>query len=78
MKCSSRHGRRGPSRTTPARRSSTDTTKYVVSGTLTDATWRNSQIVGAYDPDAIRALKDEVHGNRYDNGVVYLAYRAHA
>ena len=24
-----------------------DTTKYVVSGTLTDATWRNSEIVGA-------------------------------
>ena len=31
-----------------------DTTKYVVSGTLTDATWRNSEIVGPYDPDAIR------------------------
>ena len=28
-----------------------DTTKYVVSGTLTEATWRNSEIIGAYDPD---------------------------
>src|SRR6266511_512334 len=37
-----------------------DTTKYVVSATLTAATWRNSQIIGPYDPDAIRRLKDEV------------------
>jgi dihydrofolate reductase len=44
-----------------------DTTKYVVSGTLTDATWRNSKIIGAYDADAIRALKDEV-GNLYVSG----------
>ena len=36
-----------------------DTTKYVVSGTLTEATWRNSEIVGAYDADRIRKLKDE-------------------
>src|SRR3954467_12776955 len=35
-----------------------DTTKYVVSGTLTDTTWRNSQIVGPYDPDAIPRLKN--------------------
>src|SRR5919109_399231 len=27
-----------------------DTTKYVVSGTLEAATWRNSEIVGPYDP----------------------------
>ena len=26
-----------------------DTTKYVVSGTLTEGTWRNSEIIGAYD-----------------------------
>src|ERR1700748_982341 len=26
-----------------------DTTKYVVSGTLTDAPWRNSEILGPYD-----------------------------
>src|SRR5919108_6394573 len=30
-----------------------DTTKYVVSGTLEEATWRNSQLIGPYDPDAI-------------------------
>jgi dihydrofolate reductase len=45
-----------------------DTTKYVVSGTLTDATWRNSEIIGSYDPDRIRRLKDEVDGDLYVSG----------
>src|SRR3954449_2333148 len=45
-----------------------DTTKYVVSSTLTDATWRNSEIVGPYDPGAIRRLKDEVDGDLYVSG----------
>ena len=45
-----------------------DTTKYVVSGTLSDATWRNSQLLGAYDPDAIRRLKEEVDGDIYVSG----------
>jgi dihydrofolate reductase len=44
-----------------------DTTKYVVSSTLADATWRNSAIIGAYDPEAIRRLKDEV-GDLYVSG----------
>ena len=44
-----------------------DTTKYVVSGTLTDPTWRNSQVVGPYDPEAIRRLKAEV-GDLYVSG----------
>jgi dihydrofolate reductase len=44
-----------------------DTTKYVVSATLTEATWRNSEIVGPYDPEAIRRLKDEV-GDLYISG----------
>ncbi|WP_243866683.1 dihydrofolate reductase family protein [Actinophytocola oryzae] len=44
-----------------------DTTKYVVSGTLTNASWRNTKVLGAYDPDAIRALKDEV-GDLYVSG----------
>jgi dihydrofolate reductase len=48
-----------------------DTTKYVVSGTLEDATWRNSQIVGAYDPDRIRKLKDEA-GVLYVSGSITL------
>ena len=45
-----------------------DTTKYVVSATLTTATWRNSKIIGPYDPDAIRRLKDEVDGDLYVSG----------
>src|SRR3954454_21469401 len=28
--------------------------KYVVSGTLTDPTWRTPQVVGPYDPEPIR------------------------
>lgn len=49
-----------------------DTTKYVVSSTLTDATWKNSRIVGPYDADAIRTLKDEVDGDLYTSGSVTL------
>src|SRR3954469_5234355 len=45
-----------------------DTTKYVVSSTLTTGTWRNSEIVGPYDPDAIRRLKGEVDGDLYVSG----------
>ena len=45
-----------------------DTTKYVVSSTLTNATWRNSEIIGPYDPGAIRGLKDEVDGDIYTSG----------
>ena len=48
-----------------------DTTKYVVSSTLTDATWRNSKIIGPYDPDKIRKLKDEV-GDIYVSGSITL------
>jgi dihydrofolate reductase len=44
-----------------------DTTKYVVSAALERATWRNSQIVGPYDPGALRRLKDEV-GDLYVSG----------
>ena len=45
-----------------------DTAKYVVSATLATATWRNSEIIGPYDPDAIRGLKAEVDGNLYVSG----------
>jgi dihydrofolate reductase len=45
-----------------------DTTKYVVSSTLTTATWRNSQILGPYDPGAIRRLKNDVDGDVYVSG----------
>ena len=36
-----------------------DTTKYVVSSTLTTPTWRNSTIVGGYDSGVIRKLKED-------------------
>ena len=49
-----------------------DTMKYVVSGTLSDATWRNSEIIGAYDPDRIRRLKDSVDGDLYVSGSATL------
>lgn len=49
-----------------------DSTKYVVSATLTDATWRNSEIVGAYDPATIRKLKDRLEGALYVSGSATL------
>jgi dihydrofolate reductase len=45
-----------------------DTTKYVVSSTLSEATWRNSEILGAYDAGRIARLKDEVGGDIYISG----------
>jgi dihydrofolate reductase len=50
-----------------------DTTKYVVSGTLTTAAWRNSEIIGPYDPEAIRSLKEDVDGDLYVSGSGTLA-----
>jgi dihydrofolate reductase len=51
-----------------------DTTKYVVSGSLTDpnATWRNSKAIGAYDAETIRRLKTEVDGDLYTSGSATL------
>src|SRR4051812_14819434 len=49
-----------------------DTTKYVVSGTLQDPTWRNSEVVGPYSADAIRRLKDEAAGDLYVSGSIML------
>jgi len=45
-----------------------DTTKHVVSGTLTEPTWRNSEVVGPYDPATLRALKERVDGDLYVSG----------
>ena len=42
--------------------------KYVVSSTLTEATWNNSEVVGPYDPERLRRLKDEVDGDLYVSG----------
>ena len=39
-----------------------DNTKYVVSSTLTNPTWRNSEVIGPYNPTVIQALKDRTNG----------------
>jgi len=45
-----------------------DTIKYVVSSTLTTATWRNSEIIGGYDPKRIQQLKEESAQGLYVSG----------
>ncbi len=43
-----------------------ETRKYVVSSTLTDPTWRNSEVIGPYSAESIRRLKEDV-------GDIYVA-----
>ena len=38
----------------------------------TNPTWRNSEVVGAYDAAAIRKLKDEADGDLYVSGSITL------
>jgi len=45
-----------------------DTSKYVVSSTLTTATWRNAEIVEGYDPKRIQQLKEESAKGLYVSG----------
>ncbi|WP_020143999.1 dihydrofolate reductase family protein [Terracoccus sp. 273MFTsu3.1] len=42
--------------------------KNVVSSTLRDPEWNNSRVLGTYDAEAIRALRDEVDGSLYVSG----------
>jgi dihydrofolate reductase len=42
--------------------------KYVVSGTLENADWSNSTILGPYDAARIRSLKDGIDGDIYVSG----------
>ena len=46
--------------------------KYVVSTTLKNATWNNSEIVDGYSADAIRALKEHHARNLYVSGSTTL------
>jgi dihydrofolate reductase len=46
--------------------------KYVVSSTLESADWNNSTILGPYDPQAIRSLKDRIDGGIYVSGSATL------
>lgn len=45
-----------------------------MSGTLSqdEATWNNSEVIGAYDPERIRQLKSEVAGDLYVSGSTTL------
>ena len=49
-----------------------DTTKYVVSSTMTDPTWRNTEVIGGYDADRIRALKESADGDLFVSGSITL------
>jgi dihydrofolate reductase len=49
-----------------------ETAKYVVSSTLQTADWNNTEILGPYSPDTIRALKDKIEGNIYVSGSATL------
>jgi dihydrofolate reductase len=42
--------------------------KYVVSRTLKETTWNNSEIVEGYSADTVRALKEHHRGNLYVSG----------
>jgi dihydrofolate reductase len=42
--------------------------KYVVSSTLQNAGWNNSTILGAYDAETIRSLKQRIEGDIYVSG----------
>ena len=49
-----------------------DTQKYVVTSTLTDTSaWQNSMVLGPYDPERIRKLKEEI-GDLYVSGSATL------
>jgi len=45
-----------------------DTTKYVVSSSLDEATWANSEIIGGYDPAVIQRIKNDHDGDLYVSG----------
>ena len=42
--------------------------KNVVSATLRDPDWNNSRVIGSYDADVVRRLRDEVEGSLYVSG----------
>ena len=45
-----------------------ETAKYIVSSTLSDPTWKNSTVIGGYDPATIRQLQNDVNGDLYVSG----------
>ncbi len=49
-----------------------ETRKYVVSATLQSADWKNSEVLGPYDAETLRALKERLDGHLYVSGSVSL------
>lgn len=49
-----------------------DTPKYVVSSTLQHPEWAHSSVLGPYDAETIRGLKDRVDGGIYVSGSARL------
>jgi len=45
-----------------------ETPKYVVSSTLTDPTWSNTKVLGPYDANVIRQLRQDVAADLYVSG----------
>ena len=45
-----------------------DTTKYVVSSSLDEVTWANSEIIGRYDPATIQRIKNDNDEDLYVSG----------
>ena len=45
-----------------------ETAKYVVSGTLEQANWNNSSVLGPYDAEVIASLKERTNGDIYVSG----------
>ena len=45
-----------------------ETPKYVVSSTLTDPTWSNTEVLGPYDPETIRRLRGDASADLYVSG----------
>jgi dihydrofolate reductase len=51
-----------------------DTTKYVVSSTLTEPVWQNSELIGGYDTKRIQQLKEESATGLYVSGSATLVH----
>jgi len=49
-----------------------ETPKYVVSSTLTDPTWSNTKVLGPYDANVIRQLRQDVTADLYISGSATL------
>jgi hypothetical protein len=51
-----------------------ETIKYVVSSRLTTPSWRNTEIIGAYDAKKIERLKEQAATGLYVSGSATLVH----